>query len=126
LFYPWQVSIGISGRFGPEYSFYFEEELRRDDTGLFYFAVHGLQFEQRNYLVAVDYDIVKDIDIPFESLDLGRILAEMEDTGTKVNIVILDACRNNPYSGKFRSVERGLSVVRAPKGSLHRVFHRSW
>ena len=106
--------------------FYFEEELRRDDTGLFYFAVLGLQFEQRNYLVAVDYDIVKDIDIPFESLDLGRILAEMEDTGTKVNIVILDACRNNPYSGKFRSVERGLSVVRAPKGSLHRVFHRSW
>ncbi len=96
----------------------FGEALRRNKVGLFYFAGHGVQYEGKNYLLAVDSDIEKDIDIPFEAIDLNRVLAEMEQSGAEVNIVIIDACRNNPFTGKFRSVDRGLSIVKAPKGTL--------
>lgn len=96
----------------------FGAELEAYDVGLFYFAGHGLQYEGQNYLVSVDSDIQRETDIPFETTDLNRILAEMEAAGTKVNIVILDACRNNPYAGRLRSMNRGLSVVKAPSGSL--------
>lgn len=85
----------------------FGSELEAYDVGLFYFAGHGLQYEGNNYLVSVDSNIQRETDIPFETTELNRILAEMEAAGTKVNIVILDACRNNPYASRLRSMNRG-------------------
>jgi formylglycine-generating enzyme required for sulfatase activity len=58
------------------------------------------------------------VDIPFETIEIDRVLAEMENARNAVNIVILDACRNNPYASRFRTINRGLSVVEAPAGSL--------
>jgi len=93
-------------------------DLRQGGVGLFYFAGHGLQVGGNNYLVPVDAKIQTESDVRFECVDAGRVLGKMEDAGNSLNIVILDACRNNPFSRGFRSAERGLAEMRAPTGSL--------
>ncbi len=96
----------------------FGQDLRKGGVGLFYFAGHGLQVQGNNYLVPVDAKIQTESDVRFECVDAGRVLGKMEDAGNTLNIVILDACRNNPFSRGFRSAERGLAEMRAPTGSL--------
>jgi len=93
-------------------------DLRQGGVGLFYFAGHGLQVGGNNYLVPVDAKIQSESDVRFECVDAGRVLGKMEDAGNSLNIVILDACRNNPFSRGFRSADRGLAEMRAPTGSL--------
>ena len=93
-------------------------KLNQYNVGLFYYAGHGIQFEGTNFIVPIDANIQKDVDIQFETININRVLAEMESAGNAVNIVILDACRNNPYVSRFRSINRGLTVVVAPAGSL--------
>ncbi len=70
-------------------------------VGLFYYAGHGLQADGRNFLVPVDAIINKIHDIEFESVDLGRVLSEFEYAENDMNIIILDACRDNPYKDEF-------------------------
>ncbi|MBN2141182.1 MAG: caspase family protein [Desulfovibrionaceae bacterium] len=96
----------------------FWSKLKRGGTGLFYFAGHGIQVEGRNYLVPVDADLESESDVRFECVDAGRVLGKMEDAGNELNIVILDACRNNPFARSFRSAGRGLAKMDAPTGSL--------
>lgn len=96
----------------------FGQDLRQGGVGLFYFAGHGLQVQGSNYLVPVDAKIQTESDVRFECVDAGRVLGKMEDAGNTLNIVVLDACRNNPFSRGFRSAERGLAEMRAPTGSL--------
>jgi uncharacterized caspase-like protein len=93
-------------------------DLRQGGVGLFYFAGHGVQVQGNNYLVPVDAKIQSESDVRFECVDAGRVLGKMEDAGNSLNIVILDACRNNPFSRGFRSADRGLAEMRAPTGSL--------
>jgi len=94
-------------------------ELRRKKgVGLFYFAGHGMQIEGHNYLVPVNADIESESDIEFESVDAGQVLGKMADAKNSLNIIILDACRNNPYARSFRSSNRGLARVVAPSGSI--------
>jgi len=96
----------------------FGQALRKGGVGLFYFAGHGLQVGGSNYLVPVDAKIQSESDVRYECVDAGRVLGKMEDAGNSLNIVILDACRNNPFARSFRSAERGLAEMRAPTGSL--------
>jgi len=88
-------------------------------VGLFYFAGHGLQVQGRNYLVPVDANIQKEQDVELEAVDLQRVLGEMEFAGNNLNIVVLDACRNNPYASSFRSGGgSGLATTTAPQGTF--------
>lgn len=96
----------------------FGDRLKQGGVGLFYFAGHGLQVEGRNYLVPVGARIDSQSDVSFEAIDAGRVLGKMDDAGNGFNIVILDACRNNPFGRGFRSVDRGLAQVTAPAGSF--------
>ena len=96
----------------------FGNELRRADVGLFYFAGHGVQITGTNYLVPVAADIRNEADIEDLSLDVNYVLRTMEDAQAKVRIVILDACRNNPYSRSSRSALRGLAPITAASGSF--------
>ncbi len=97
----------------------FGKKLRRTGgVGLFYFAGHGMQVNGKNYLIPVDAEIESDSDVQFEAVDAGRILGKMEDAENNVNIVILDACRNNPLNRSFRSANTGLAKMVAPAGSL--------
>jgi len=92
--------------------------LKRGGVGLFYFAGHGVQVQGVNYLVPVGAKISSESDAKFECVDAGRVLGKMEDAGNELNIVILDACRNNPFARSFRSAESGLARMDAPTGSI--------
>lgn len=93
-------------------------KLRQGGVGLFYFAGHGLQVEGFNYLIPIHAQINSQEEVEYESVDVGFVLAQMEAAQNQMNIVILDACRNNPYARSFRSVNRGLASINAPTGSL--------
>ncbi len=87
-------------------------------TGLFYYAGHGLQIAGRNYLVPVKADPQIEAEVAYECMDAGRILAWMEEAGNQLNILLLDACRNNPFTRSFRSASRGLARMDAPTGTF--------
>jgi uncharacterized caspase-like protein len=89
----------------------FRSELTRGGVGLFYYAGHGVQSRGRNYLIPVGADIDQESDVEDEAVDANVILAYMEEAGTRVNIVVLDACRNNPFGRGFRSTSRGLAIM---------------
>ncbi|MDP3427334.1 MAG: caspase family protein, partial [Humidesulfovibrio sp.] len=92
--------------------------LRQGGVGLFYYAGHGIQTAGENYLVPVDAVIQTESDVKFGCLNAGLVLGKMEDAGNGLNVVILDACRNNPFGRSFRSAEQGLAKMDAPTGSL--------
>ncbi|MBU1229221.1 MAG: caspase family protein [Proteobacteria bacterium] len=93
-------------------------KLRQGGAGLFYFAGHGLQVAGENYLVPVDAVIQTESDVKFGCLNAGLVLGKMEDARNGLNMVILDACRNNPFARSFRSAELGLAKMDAPTGSI--------
>ena len=96
----------------------FGEKLRGKDAGLFYFAGHGVQVRGRNYLVPVDADIKYEDEIEDQSVEIGLVLGKMESAKARVNLVILDACRNNPFARSSRSGQNGLAPMEAPIGTL--------
>jgi hypothetical protein len=97
----------------------FGNQLLGADVGLFYYAGHGLQLRGTNYLVPVTANPVREADVDFQMEDVALVLRQMEDAKTKLNIVILDACRNNPFGGRgLRAAEGGLAQLRAPEGTL--------
>jgi hypothetical protein len=88
-------------------------------VALFYYAGHGLQADGKNYMIPVDATIRHERDIDIEAVDVGRVLAELDRARNRLNIVVLDACRDNPYVRGFRSAGgRGLAAIEAPKGTL--------
>ncbi len=87
-------------------------------VGLFFFSGHGLQTKGTNYLVPVDANINSNADIRWETLDANRVLAQMEQANNGVNIVILDACRDNPYKTNVKNLSKGLAKMKSPTGSL--------
>ncbi len=92
--------------------------LKLGGVGLFYYAGHGLQVQGNNYLVPVDALLSVEQDVKFRCMDAGLVLGRMEDAGNGLNLVILDACRNNPLARNFRSAAQGLARMDAPAGSL--------
>jgi len=88
-------------------------------VGLFYYAGHGVQAGGDNFLIPVDTAIDAEAELEIAAIRTGWVLEQMEAAGSRLNIVILDACRNNPFRGRFRSATRGgLARMRAPRGSL--------
>jgi tetratricopeptide (TPR) repeat protein len=87
----------------------FAERLRGADTALFFYAGHGLQMNGENYLLPVDAKIESAADVRFNTINLSDIQQEMEGTG-RANIIILDACRNNPFADKLAHGGRGVTT----------------
>jgi uncharacterized caspase-like protein len=85
----------------------FGAKLQGAEVGLFYYAGHGVQVRGVNYLVPVDANPSREADVGIQMLDAKLIVSQMEGTGTKLNIVILDACRNDPFSGRAIAMGRG-------------------
>jgi hypothetical protein len=88
-----------------------------DTVGLFYYAGHGIQANGKNYLVPVDGNLTSDADLEPEAVDAGKVLRAMDQARNRMNIVILDACRDNPLP-KGRSLARGLTSMHAPRGTF--------
>lgn len=88
-------------------------------VGLFYYAGHGLELNGENYLIPVNAVIAKEQDVELESVNLKRVMGEMDYAQNDLNIVILDACRNNPFKRSFRSGgDNGYASTEAPKGTF--------
>lgn len=99
----------------------FERRLRNagDDTvAIVYFAGHGAQLGGENYLIPVDAELVDEIDIEIEGVRASSLLETFRRTNTRLNIIVLDACRNNPFAAGSRSASGGLARMDAPTGTL--------
>ncbi len=87
-------------------------------VGLFYYAGHGVQVGGQNYLIPLNTSIELEREVAIKAVSAGFVLEQMEFAGNRMNFVILDACRNNPLTRRFRSETRGLARMDAPHGSL--------
>src|SRR5512138_3654852 len=96
----------------------FGDALRKGGVGLFYFAGHGVQAKGRNFLIPVDADIQREDEVAYNSVDANQVLDKMEAANNRLNIVILDACRNNPFARSMRSSGVGLAQMDAPVGTF--------
>ncbi|MGE4264957.1 MAG: caspase family protein, partial [Desulfovibrio sp.] len=96
----------------------FQGKLTKESMGLFFFAGHGMQVAGVNYLIPIGAKISQESDIKYESVDAGRVLDAMHNAGNPLNIVILDACRDNPFARSYRSSSKGLARMDAPTGTF--------
>jgi uncharacterized caspase-like protein len=104
----------------------FGARLAKGEVGLFYYSGHGMQVAGRNYLIPVDAAVTSEGTVPIETTDVNLVLDQMSLAGSRVNIVILDACRGNPFARGFRGFrgfrgdgEGGLApMTEAPSGTL--------
>lgn len=96
----------------------FGDRLRAGGTGLFYYAGHGMQIKGRNYLIPVGAKIEREDEVAYSAVDAQAVLDKMEVAGNLANIMILDACRNNPFTRNTRSGQAGLAQMDAPVGTL--------
>ena len=96
----------------------FGDGIKEGGVGLFYYAGHGIQVAGRNYLIPVDANIQGESEVDYKAVDAGLVLAKMDLAQNEMNIVILDACRNNPFPRSFRSANAGLASMDAPSGTL--------
>ena len=96
----------------------FGDRLRAGGTGLFYYAGHGMQIKGRNYLIPVGISIEREDEVAYNAVDAQAVLDKMEAAGNPANIMILDACRNNPFVRNTRSGQAGLAQMDAPVGTL--------
>ena len=98
----------------------FRNLLETHEVGLFFFAGHGMQIEGRNYLLALDTDMESETDAKHSSLSLDKVVDVMANSTAATKIIVLDACRNNPWERKWHRGPgtRGLASVYAPKGTI--------
>ena len=98
----------------------FGVKLKDYDVGLFYYAGHGIQSRGNNYLVPVEANLVNERQVEYDCIRADRVLSFMEEARSKVNIVVLDACRNNPFERSWTrsTAGSGLAFMNAPSGSL--------
>jgi formylglycine-generating enzyme required for sulfatase activity len=87
-------------------------------VGLFYYAGHGVQLNGRNYLIPTTAQIEREGDVEIEAVSADWVIEQMRYARNRLNIVILDACRNNPFTRGMRSVDHGLATMDAPAGIL--------
>ena len=96
----------------------FVKELGRRAVGLFYFAGHGLQLGGANYVVPITAGATRETHIEADLVDVGRLLAGMEQAQTALNVLILDACRSDPFEGRSYRSTQGLAPMQARSGTI--------
>lgn len=96
----------------------FGNRLKSGGVALFYYAGHGMQVNGNNYLIPTDARINAESEVRYKAVDAGLVLSKMEQAKSDVNIVVLDACRDNPFARSFRSSASGLASMEAPNGTF--------
>ncbi len=91
---------------------------REQAVGLFYFAGHGMQFSWRNYLLPIDATLGRMEEATASAVDVNAVIEGMARAANPMNVIILDACRDNPFGRDFRVPQKGLSQLDAPPGTL--------
>lgn len=97
----------------------FANSIKEGGAALVFYAGHGFQVKGENYLVPIDANIKGESDVASKAVNLGQVLSKLEDGKSSVNVVILDACRDNPFAGSWRSAAgSGLASINAPSGTV--------
>jgi hypothetical protein len=96
----------------------FGDLLLKYDVGLVYYSGHGIEVKGRNYFIPVNADIHREDEIADQGLDVSLILEKMSTAAKGVNILIVDACRDDPFGRSFRSGSKGLATMDAPNGTI--------
>jgi len=104
----------------------FSDKLHDSDVGLFYYAGHAVQVDGKNFMIPVGADLNIKNDrrdalsryVGLKTVDINEVLGSMENAEAALNIVILDACRDNPFEGTTRGLSRGLAQTFAPRGTF--------
>jgi uncharacterized caspase-like protein len=96
----------------------FGRAIKEGGVALVFYAGHGMQVKGENYLIPVDADLKSENDVPYKTVALGQILTKLDEAKPQVNIVILDACRDNPFARSWRSTKGGLASIDAPSGTV--------
>jgi len=96
----------------------FGDKLLENDIGLVYYSGHGVEVKGRNYFIPVNADIEREDEIADQGLDVSLILEKMTTAGKGVNILVVDACRDDPFGRSFRSASKGLVTMDAPRGTI--------
>lgn len=99
----------------------FAAGLRVGDLALFYYSGHGVQARQVNYLIPVDFAGTSEADLNYDAYPAGQVRDKLEESGARLRILILDACRNNPFRSK-RGGARGLAVMDSPAEGTYIAF----
>jgi uncharacterized caspase-like protein len=94
----------------------FGQKLVPGSVGLFYYAGHGMQVRGKNFLIPIDAEIETEGSVSSEAVDVDQLLNQLGPA--RLSMVILDACRNNPFERRYRSVSGGLAQIDAPTGTL--------
>ncbi len=87
-------------------------------VGLFYYAGHGVQVNGHNYLIPVDAPIENESHVGVFAVSAEEVLEVVAYGRARINLIVLDACRNNPFARSFRAATRGLATMSAPTGTL--------
>ena len=99
----------------------FGYKLKSYEVGLFYYSGHGIQIDDKNYIIPIDANLRSKTDVREDCPSVSQVLSRMEEAGTKLNIVILDACRNNPFErGSFGEDDEGggLAPITPPDNTV--------
>jgi uncharacterized protein YgiM (DUF1202 family) len=95
------------------------EQAGKDAIGLFYYAGHGIQANGNNYLIPVDAKIGNKSHLDIYGVNANWVLAQMEEAKNPLNLMVLDACRNNPFGKSWtRGIKQGLARMDAPRGTM--------
>ena len=97
---------------------YVQELVKNKSVGLFYYAGHGIQLAWRNYMLPVDAAIDTLADIQKQAVELNSLLEGIKRAGNAMNVIILDACRDNPFGSLKGADQKGLSQMDAPQSTL--------
>jgi Caspase domain len=96
----------------------FSRELGKYNVALFFYAGHGIQVDGSNFLIPIDAKLNDRVAAPFEAVDVSKVVSQFERYPNNVNIVILDACRNNPFKTWLRGGDGGFKAIPAPSGTI--------
>ena len=90
----------------------------RKAVGLFYFAGHGVQLDWRNYMLPVDAVVDRVEDVAKQSVDVARLMEGLSKAANPMNVIILDACREDPFGKARKPAQKGLSQMDAPTNTI--------
>ncbi|MCU0457170.1 MAG: caspase family protein [Bacteroidales bacterium] len=106
----------------------FGKKLKQYNVGLFFYAGHGIQPKGYNFLIPVDAQPESEQQVEYDCVQADRVLAIMEASGAKVNLIILDAWRNNPFERSWTRSETGkeLAFMNTPGRYIDRILNSTW
>jgi Caspase domain len=90
----------------------------KQGIGMLFYAGHGLQLDWRNYMVPVDAKLNSAADVPKQAVDIETVMKTFQSAGNRMNIVVLDACRDDPFANGKTSSGKGLAPLDAPTGTF--------